>query len=130
MAKSFSAEQMIALEYLATPNKGGLTYEQIAEKCGVTVQTLWRWRNDAAFDAERVRRSNRIVGDVIADIHEWAINAFKEDPHNAALYRELKKAAGETDKIEIDTNQTVSVDTESLKRRLDELRKGNGDGAA
>ncbi|WP_261133802.1 hypothetical protein [Bacillus sp. Marseille-Q3570] len=39
-------EHYIAIEYLVMPDRGGLTLEEIAEKCSVTRKVLYNWRQD------------------------------------------------------------------------------------
>lgn len=114
------AEQLLAIKYLATPKRGGLTYEQIAEECGVTDQTLRNWRKDETFQAELKREANRLIVEKLADLHQAALDGFLSDPTNAAMYKELNKVAGNTtDKIEVDaTVGAGTVDVNALAERL------------
>jgi transposase-like protein len=41
-----------------------INYNHIAEECGVTTQTLWRWRQLPAFRAALTRVKRSILGDV------------------------------------------------------------------
>jgi transcriptional regulator with XRE-family HTH domain len=56
MAKRLSELQYAAIEFLALPKRGGLTYEQVAEKVGITDRTLRDWRKDDAFNDELKRQ--------------------------------------------------------------------------
>lgn len=67
MAKSLSAEQYVAIEWLAQPRKGGKTYEQIAEICGVHPNTIANWRKDKTFDSELKRAMVRVNSDKLPE---------------------------------------------------------------
>jgi predicted transcriptional regulator len=125
MAKQLRTEQLIAIKYLALPNRGGKTYEEIAKECGVTVQTLGNWRrSDIAFQTELKRQSNRIVIDMLPDLHDAAIKGFFSDPTNAALYDKLMRVAGNmTDKVEVDANVSATpVTVEQAQARIAEWK--------
>ncbi|MCY7780068.1 phBC6A51 family helix-turn-helix protein [Bacillus haynesii] len=86
MARKLSEKQLAAIEYLVKPNRGGLTYDQIAEEVGVTRQTLHNWRNNDDFYEELKRRikkeSAERMPDIIASIPDHIINQG-----NAAMLR-------------------------------------------
>lgn len=86
MARKLSEKQISAIEFLARPNRGGLTYDQIADEVGVTRQTLHNWRNNDDFYEELKRRikkeSAERMPDIIASIPDHIIN-----DGNAAMLR-------------------------------------------
>ncbi|MED0799331.1 phBC6A51 family helix-turn-helix protein [Bacillus inaquosorum] len=86
MARKLSEKQIAAIEFLAQPNRGGMTYDQIAEEVGVTRQTLHNWRNNDDFYEELKRRikkqSAERMPDIIASIPDHIIN-----DGNAAMLR-------------------------------------------
>ncbi|MCC8352510.1 phBC6A51 family helix-turn-helix protein [Bacillus sp. AF23] len=86
MARKLSEKQIAAIEFLAQPNRGGLTYDQIADAVGVTRQTLHNWRNNDDFYEELKRRikkqSAERMPDIIASIPDHIIN-----DGNAAMLR-------------------------------------------
>ncbi|AUG37140.1 hypothetical protein CXP43_16005 [Bacillus velezensis] len=86
MARKLSEKQIAAIEFLARPNRGGLTYDQIADEVGVTRQTLHNWRNNDDFYEELKRRikkeSAERMPDIIASIPDHIIN-----DGNAAMLR-------------------------------------------
>jgi transposase-like protein len=43
---------------------GPISYSRIADECGVTTQTLWRWRQLPAFRESLTRVKRSILGDV------------------------------------------------------------------
>ncbi|MDF1510203.1 phBC6A51 family helix-turn-helix protein [Robertmurraya sp. DFI.2.37] len=61
-------EQIEAIKYLAQPKQGGLTHEEIADKVGVSRQTLYRWRQDVAFQDEIKREIGRNTMNRIPDV--------------------------------------------------------------
>ncbi|KUP31078.1 hypothetical protein AU387_15560 [Bacillus halotolerans] len=86
MARKLSEKQIAAIEFLSQPNRGGLTYDQIADAVGVTRQTLHNWRNNDDFYEELKRRikkqSAERMPDIIASIPDHIIN-----DGNAAMLR-------------------------------------------
>ncbi|WP_336791179.1 phBC6A51 family helix-turn-helix protein [Paenibacillus sp. MMO-177] len=50
-----SATQLAVAEYLSMPGRGGMTYEQLAEKHGISLRCLYDWRQNYWF-AEHVRQ--------------------------------------------------------------------------
>ncbi|WP_396583096.1 phBC6A51 family helix-turn-helix protein [Bacillus sp. SG20033] len=86
MARKLSEKQIAAIEFLSQPNRGGMTYDQIADEVGVTRQTLHNWRNDDDFYEELKRRikkqSAERMPDIIASIPDHIIN-----DGNAAMLR-------------------------------------------
>ncbi|MCY8386542.1 phBC6A51 family helix-turn-helix protein [Bacillus inaquosorum] len=86
MARKLSEKQIAAIEFLAQPNRGGMTYDQIADAVGVTRQTLHNWRNNDDFYEELKRRikkqSAERMPDIIASIPDHIIN-----DGNAAMLR-------------------------------------------
>ncbi|MGE9877956.1 phBC6A51 family helix-turn-helix protein [Bacillus velezensis] len=86
MTRKLSEKQIAAIEFLARPNRGGLTYDQIADEVGVTRQTLHNWRNNDDFYEELKRRikkqSAERMPDIIASIPDHIIN-----DGNAAMLR-------------------------------------------
>ncbi|MDF4197310.1 phBC6A51 family helix-turn-helix protein [Bacillus subtilis] len=86
MARKLSEKQIAAIEFLAQPNRGGMTYDQIADEVGVTRQTLHNWRNNDDFYEELKRRikkqSAERMPDIIASIPDHIIN-----DGNAAMLR-------------------------------------------
>jgi predicted transcriptional regulator len=131
MAKGLTTKQLEAIQWIAQIDMGGMTYTEIAAELGVTDRTLRNWRNEPLFEAELSKQQRRIVGDKMAKVHALAVGAFEADPSNAALYRELRKAAGETDKVEVDARVTGDVvDTSTLAERLAAAKAGIGGSAA
>ncbi|WP_068616573.1 phBC6A51 family helix-turn-helix protein [Paenibacillus tuaregi] len=122
MAKQLTSEQYIAIEWLAKPRKGGKTYEEIAQMCGVTARTLENWRKDATFDAEFKRA---IVRDNSAKLPELidSLSTIAMRDGNAAMAKLALQVSGMlTDRIEVDTKDNAGTDVEALRARLEALK--------
>ncbi|OMC96216.1 phBC6A51 family helix-turn-helix protein [Paenibacillus sp. FSL R5-0636] len=131
MAKTLTPEQYIAIEWLSIPGKGGKTYEEIADICGVHFNTLGNWRKDKAFDAELkraiVRNNSAKLPEVVESMADWAIREG-----NAAAAKLVLQINGMlTDKLEVETKLDSGTDVAALTARIKALqvRKGDEDGA-
>lgn len=122
--RRLNEKQIAAIEYLAIPNRGGLTYKQIAEEIGVDESTLHRWRNDDTFYNAVSRAVVRGTQDRLADMFEAAIDGVIVDK-NAALFRTIIQTHGLlTEKVEVNSGGT-SVDTDAMKAQIEAFRKGS-----
>lgn len=123
MAKQLTSEQTLAIEWLAKPRKGGKTYAEIAEMCGVTARTLENWRKDATFDAEFKRA---IIRDNSAKLPELvdSLSTIAMRDGNAAMAKLALQVSGMlTDKIEVDTKDSGETNIEALKARISAARQ-------
>lgn len=122
MSKRLTAEQYIAIGYLAQPHQGGKTHAQIAEECGVSERTVFNWKNDALFERELLAQMKRNVRDLIPAVNKAMYDtAVKEG--NAAAAKLLYQQVGLlTDKVEVETKASGEVpDLEELKRMVAEI---------
>ncbi|MEK4349645.1 helix-turn-helix domain-containing protein [Paenibacillus sp. FSL R5-0475] len=121
MANTLSAEQLIAIDWLAQPKKGGKTYEEIAELCGVTSRTLENWRKNAMFDAEfrrALRRNNDVrLPELLQSLADIAIR-----DGNAAMAKLALQVGGVlTESIEVTNKDGEGTDIEALRLRVASL---------
>ena len=124
MSKRLSEKQIAAIEYLALPQRGGMTYEEIANKVGVTRATLSNWRKDERFNEARRKRVMQMTQEHLPDVMDAAIKGITED-RNAAIFRTYLQALGMlTEKVEIDDGKG-SVDTDAMRAEIEKFRKGN-----
>lgn len=120
---ALTADQYVAIEWLAKPKKGGKTYEEIAAICNVTSRTLENWRKKPEFDAE-FRRTVKRVNDVrlpelVESLAEIAIT-----DRNAAMAKLALQVGGIlTDSVEVTTKGGEETDIEALKSRLAALKR-------
>lgn len=124
MARKLSELQFAAIEFLSVPKRGGLTYEQVAEKVGVTDRTLRDWRKDDAFNDELKRQVVRNTIDrlpeVMASVPDHIIN-----DGNAAMLRTLLQTHGMlTDKVEVESKGNGgAADIDAMKAEIERMRK-------
>lgn len=130
MAKRLNEKQIAAIEYLALPKRGGLTYEEIAERVGVTDRTIRNWKRDETFIRELNKAIVRNTQERLPEVFEAAVEAIINEK-NAAMFRTLLQAHGLlTEKHEIETKQGANTDLEALKAEIERFKSGksgNGD---
>lgn len=116
-------EQYDAIKYLAQPKQGGLTQEQIAERCGVARSTLYEWKRKPEFEAELkaeiVRRSHDRLPELIDSMARYAI----EDGNAAMAKLVLEANRMLTKQTELSVNEAKAVSTEELEARLAKFKK-------
>lgn len=128
MAKLLNEKQYAAIAILAQPNRGGLKYDEVAERVGVSRQTLYEWRKDDTFNDELKRQIMRNtldrLPDVMASIPDHIIN-----DGNAAMFRTLLQAHGMlTDKVEVETKSGQAADVDQMKAEIERMRQRRKDG--
>ncbi len=126
MAKRLSEKQIAAIEYLALPNKGGLTDEDIAKKVGVDVRTIYRWKNDDAFYNALTRRIIRSTADRLPEVMASVPDHIIKDG-NAAMLRTLLQAHGLlTEKVEVENKGDDNTNTDAIKAEIERLKQARG----
>lgn len=128
MAKLLNEKQYAAIAILAQPNRGGLKYDEVAERVGVSRQTLYEWRKDDAFNDELKRQIMRNtldrLPDVMASIPDHIIN-----DGNAAMFRTLLQAHGMlTDKVEVESKGGQVADVSQMKAEIERMKQRRKDG--
>jgi DNA-binding transcriptional regulator YiaG len=122
MAKKLSELQIAAIEFLALPKRGGLTYEQVAEKVGITDRTLRDWRKDDAFNEELKRQVVRNTLDRLPEIMASTADHIINDG-NAAMFRTLLQAHGMlTERVEVDNKTSGVADVDTMKAEIERMR--------
>ncbi|WP_240510193.1 phBC6A51 family helix-turn-helix protein [Virgibacillus profundi] len=86
--KWLGTEHYIAINYLALPDKGGLSYGEIAKKAGVTRKSLYSWRQDPLFQTEVNRRMRRTTLHRLPEMMEAMVQSAVEG-HNAEALKLL-----------------------------------------
>lgn len=121
MARKLSEKQIAAIEFLSQPNRGGMTYDQIADEVGVTRQTLHNWRNNDDFYEELKRRikkqSAERMPDIIASIPDHIIN----DGNAAMLRTYMQWHDMLTERTEVDVKNDGS-NIADIKAEIERLR--------
>lgn len=127
MSKKLSEGQIAAIEYLALPKRGGLTYAEIAERVGVNERTLLRWRDNDTFHAALNRKIVRSLSDRLPEVMASIPDHIIEDG-NAALYRTTLQALGLlTEKVEVNSKEG-NTDTDAMKAEIERFRNARQEG--
>lgn len=118
--------QIAAITILALPGRGGLTYEEVADKVGVHINTLYKWRRRDDFNDELkkeiVRNTLDRMPDVMASIPDHIIK-----DGNAAMFRTLLQAHGLlTDKVEVEQKGDGGVNVDAIRERMRERKEDGG----
>lgn len=118
----FHEGQIQAIGYLSLPNKGGLQFEEIADKCGISVRQLHRWRKQPEFKQAVVEQSLENVKEELPNVIKSHYDATQSG--NVKAIELFYKLFGLLiDKQEI--TQEVSnkdISNDSLQQELDELK--------
>lgn len=125
MTRQLNEKQHAAIALLAIPKRGGLTYEEVAERVGTSRVSLHAWRKLPTFNTELKRQ---IVSNTIDDLPE-IMASFKDHivkDGNAALARVFMQAHDMlTDKLEVDNKggSGSSADTiDAMKAKIEQMR--------
>lgn len=121
MAK-LNEKQYAAIAILSLPNKGGMTYEEIAEEIKIDVSSLRRWRNDDAFNNELkrtvMRNTLERLPDVMASVPDHIIN-----DGNAAMFRTFLQAHDLlTERQEVTTKDNGNTDVNDMKAQIEAFK--------
>lgn len=64
----FTEKQITAIGILAMPNRGGLSFEEVAEKSGIGIRQLHRWRKLPEFKQAIIEQSLNNVKEVLPNV--------------------------------------------------------------
>jgi|SRR6185312_13689025 len=127
--RKLNEKQHAAIALLTDIGTYTLTYEEIADRVGVTPNTLRRWRteNDDFINEVIAQTRRNAVGDlprVMRAVPDIIVNS-----ENAAMLRTWLQAIGAlTERIEVDNKSSSSDDIDDMKAQIERFRKqGNGD---
>lgn len=128
MAKRLSEKQLAAVALLALPGRGGMTYEEIAEKVGVSRQTLHAWRNQDEFNEEIKKQVLRNAVEHLPDMYA-AIPRHVIEDGNAAFFRTYIQSLGMlTEHVEIENKSNTDTNIDQIKADIERIkmaRKGD-----
>lgn len=124
--RRLNEKQLAAIVILSQPQRGGLTYKQVAEEVGVTEKTIHEWRKLDHFNEEVKRQVVRNTVGRLPEIFDSVPKHIIEDG-NAAMFRTLLQSLGMlTEKVEVnDGNKTTDID--DMKARIAEMREREED---
>ena len=122
--RKFSEKQITAIAYLSQPYKAGLTYEEIAERCGISVRQLYRWRQDPEFQAAVVQESLKNVKEVMPNVLKAHVKKAEAGNVKAIeLFYRLFGLLIEKQEVEQTITTTKDKSNDELQKELDELKK-------
>ena len=125
MAKVMNEKQWTAIAILATPGRGNMTYDEVAEKVGVSRMTIHRWRQDDKFNEEVKKQVLRNATEYLPDMYASIPKHVIEDG-NAAMFRTFIQSLGMlTDKVEIDNKSEGGKEIDEMKAQLEAFRQRN-----
>ncbi|MCR8843093.1 phBC6A51 family helix-turn-helix protein [Paenibacillus sp. SC116] len=121
--KQLGTEHITAIQWLAQPKKGGKTYEEIAELCGVHFNTIANWRKDPLFESELKRQMVRNSQDKLPELIESLSEIAIRDGNAAMAKLALQINGMLTDNVVVETKTSDATDTAALKAKLKELKE-------
>lgn len=126
--RRLNEKQIAAIEYLSMPQRGGMTYEQIAARVGVTERQLYNWRQDEDFMDSVVKRTIRNAAEYLPDIMASVPKHIIEDGNAAMLRTYMQSIGALTEKLEIDSKNNAGEDVDKMRAEIERFRKQNGNG--
>lgn len=117
-------EHYIAINYLALPNRGGLTMQEIADKCGVASrQTIYEWQDNPVFAAELKKRMIRNSRAKLPNMIEEAAKGVTED-RNAAMFKLfLEMNDMLADPVNVGDKLDEAGDVDAMQQRIEDYKK-------
>lgn len=120
MYENFDERQLRAIEHLSQPKRGGLSYEEIAEKVGVTTKTLSRWRDRMDFKKAVTDRALENIRNELPDVFQAHVRIAKGG--NIKAIELLYKVSGlMIERQEITQTIDDKRDTDSIEKDIAEL---------
>ncbi|MED4892478.1 MULTISPECIES: phBC6A51 family helix-turn-helix protein [Heyndrickxia] len=125
--KKLNELQYAAVALLALPQRGGMTYDEIAERVGVSRQTLYEWRNQDAFNEELKKQVLRNAVEHLPDMYA-AVPRHVIEEGNAALFRTYIQSLGMlTEKVEVENKDGNAANIDDMKAEIERLRNARKD---
>ena len=126
--RRLNEKQIAAIEFLSLPQRGGMTYAQIAEQVGVSERQLYTWRQDEDFMDAVVKRTIRKAAEYLPDIMASVPKHIIEDGNAAMLRTYMQSIGALTEKLEIDSKDSSAEDVDKMRAEIDKFRRQNGSG--
>jgi hypothetical protein len=121
--RRIDAEQQLAIKWLSLPKKGGKTFEEIADLCGVHPNTLYNWRRDPLFEKELKREIVRSTIDKLPEVMASIPDHIIKEGNAAMLKTFLQTHDMLTDRVEVTQNSEDGKDIDAIKARLERYKK-------
>ena len=124
-------KQLAAIEYLALPKRGGMTYEEIGEAVGVSSRTLQRWRQNPEFNEALKQRVVSATLDRLPEVLNAMPDMILEDKSAAMMKVFLQMHSLLSDNVNVAHKSVASegqgVDINAIRQRLSERGMTNKD---
>jgi AcrR family transcriptional regulator len=122
-SRRLSEKQIAAIEILSRPNRGGMTYDQIAKEVGVARSTLFEWKKQDYFNEALKKEIVRKTQDRLPEVFDSIIDNIIETG-NAAAFRTLLQTHGMlTDKVEVNQNTSDTTKIDDIKAEIERLKQ-------
>lgn len=116
-------KQIAAIAIMSQPNKGGLTYDEIAKEVGVARSTIFEWKKQDDFYNALKSEIVRNTGDRLPEVFSSMIDNIVETG-NAAAFRTLVQMHGLlTEKVEVNTKGNGD-NVDAMKAEIERMRNG------
>lgn len=116
-------KQIAAIAIMSQPNKGGLTYDEIAKEVGVARSTIFEWKKQDDFYNALKSEIVRNTGDRLPEVFSSMIDNIVETG-NAAAFRTLVQMHGLlTEKVELNTKASGD-NVDAMKAEIERMRNG------
>jgi transcriptional regulator with XRE-family HTH domain len=123
MAKRrLNEKQLAAVAILSLPGRGGLTYKQVAERVGVSEQTIHSWRKLDEFNDEIKKQ---VLRNAVADLPDMYASIPKHviEEGNAALFRTYLQSLGMlTEKVEVNNASDSDTNVGAIKAEIERMK--------
>lgn len=116
-------KQIAAIAIMSQPNKGGMTYDEIAKEVGVARSTIFEWKKQDDFYNALKSEIVRNTGDRLPEVFSSMIDNIVETG-NAAAFRTLVQMHGLlTEKVELNTKGNGD-NVDAMKAEIERMRNG------
>lgn len=120
-------KQIAAIAIMSQPNKGGMTYDEIAKEVGVARSTIFEWKKQDDFYNALKSEIVRNTGDRLPEVFSSMIDNIVETG-NAAAFRTLVQMHGLlTEKVEVNTKGNGD-NVDAMKAEIERMRNGGKSG--
>lgn len=124
-------KQIAALEYLALPKRGGMTYEEIATAIGTSSRTLQRWRQSPEFNEALKQRVVAATLDRLPEVLSAMPDMILEDKSASMMKIFLQMHSLLSDNVNVSHRTSASegqgIDMNAIRQRLIERGLTNKD---
>lgn|SRR5690606_5975513 len=121
--RRLNEKQIAAIAILSLPDRGGLTYKQVAERVGVSEQTIHNWRKLDEFNDEIKKQVLRNAVEHLPDMFA-AIPRHVIEEGNAALFRTYIQSLGMlTERLEVEDKRSSNEDIDDMKAQIERFRQ-------